>query len=147
VAVDGSSLSDTAYCKAIELARPLRASITAMQVVAHYDVMRLQTAMLQETRARCMREAYRQAEEYLATIATAAAAASVSCDTAVSPATISSRPSWTRPRQGKARQGKARQGDLIVMASHGRRGLQALLIGSETQRVLTHTKIPVLVYH
>jgi len=142
VAVDGSSLSDTAYCKAIELARPLRASITAMQVVAHYDVMRLQTAMLQETRARCMREAYRQAEEYLATIATAAAAASVSCDTAVSPATISSRPSWTRPRQGKAR-----QGDLIVMASHGRRGLQALLIGSETQRVLTHTKIPVLVYH
>ena len=35
--------------------------------------------------------------------------------------------------------------DLIVMASHGRRGLAALLIGSETQRVLTHTSIPVLV--
>jgi nucleotide-binding universal stress UspA family protein len=35
--------------------------------------------------------------------------------------------------------------DLIVMASHGRRGLAALLIGSETQRVLTHTTIPVLV--
>ena len=36
--------------------------------------------------------------------------------------------------------------DLIMMASHGRRGLQGLLIGSETQKVLTHCKIPVLVY-
>ena len=36
--------------------------------------------------------------------------------------------------------------DLIMMASHGRRGLQGLLIGSETQKVLTHSKTPVLVY-
>src|SRR5205809_5762777 len=36
--------------------------------------------------------------------------------------------------------------DLIMMASHGRRGLQGLLIGSETHKVLTHTKIPVLVF-
>lgn len=36
--------------------------------------------------------------------------------------------------------------DLIFMASHGRRGLSALLLGSETQKVLTHTKIPVLVF-
>jgi nucleotide-binding universal stress UspA family protein len=35
--------------------------------------------------------------------------------------------------------------DLIMMASHGRRGMQAVLIGSETTKVLTHTKIPVLV--
>ena len=35
--------------------------------------------------------------------------------------------------------------DLIVMASHGRRGVTALLLGSETQKVLTHSKIPVLV--
>jgi nucleotide-binding universal stress UspA family protein len=36
--------------------------------------------------------------------------------------------------------------DLIMMASHGRRGVQALLLGSETQKVLTHSKIPVLVF-
>ncbi|MGH8631829.1 MAG: universal stress protein, partial [Burkholderiales bacterium] len=36
--------------------------------------------------------------------------------------------------------------DLIFMASHGRRGLSALLLGSETMKVLTHTKVPVLVY-
>ena len=41
-----------------------------------------------------------------------------------------------------ARKSKA---DLIVMASHGRRGMQALLLGSETQKVLTHSRIPVLV--
>lgn len=40
-----------------------------------------------------------------------------------------------------------RQGcDLIFMASHGRRGVEALLLGSETQKVLTHSTIPVLVY-
>ena len=36
--------------------------------------------------------------------------------------------------------------DLIMMASHGRRGFEAVLLGSETQRVLTHSKVPVLVY-
>ena len=40
---------------------------------------------------------------------------------------------------------KAKSADLIVMASHGRRGLSAVLLGSETQKVLTHTTIPVLV--
>jgi nucleotide-binding universal stress UspA family protein len=38
-----------------------------------------------------------------------------------------------------------RKCDLIVMASHGRRGLARALLGSETQKVLTHTRIPVLV--
>ena len=40
---------------------------------------------------------------------------------------------------------KARKCDLIVMASHGRRGLASVLLGSETQKVLTHSKTPVLV--
>ena len=41
---------------------------------------------------------------------------------------------------------KARGCDLIAMASHGRRGVSALLLGSETTKVLTHSTIPVLVY-
>jgi len=40
---------------------------------------------------------------------------------------------------------RSRKCDLIVMASHGRRGLTGLLLGSETTKVLTHSKIPVLV--
>ena len=41
---------------------------------------------------------------------------------------------------------EARRCDLIVMASHGRRGVSAVVLGSETVKVLTHSKIPVLVY-
>jgi nucleotide-binding universal stress UspA family protein len=40
----------------------------------------------------------------------------------------------------------ARRCDLIVMASHGRRGVSAVVLGSKTVKVLTHSKIPVLVY-
>ncbi|EON17553.1 universal stress protein [Cupriavidus sp. GA3-3] len=138
VAVDGSDLSDTAYRKAIALASSIQARLTAIQVVAHYDVMRLQTAMLQETRQRFMQEAYRQAEAYLATIVQEAAAAGVPCEIAC--------PTGDHIFQAIVDEAEARKCDLIVMASHGRRGMQALVIGSETQKVLTHTKIPVLVY-
>jgi nucleotide-binding universal stress UspA family protein len=41
---------------------------------------------------------------------------------------------------------RARGCDLVVMASHGRRGVAALLVGSETTKVLTHSAVPVLVY-
>jgi nucleotide-binding universal stress UspA family protein len=49
------------------------------------------------------------------------------------------------PWEAILEQAKAKNCDLIVMASHGRRGLGALLIGSETQKVLTHGTVPVLV--
>ena len=49
------------------------------------------------------------------------------------------------PWEGIIRTAKAKKCDLIVMASHGRRGLAGLLLGSETTKVLTHSKIPVLV--
>jgi nucleotide-binding universal stress UspA family protein len=47
--------------------------------------------------------------------------------------------------QGIIDTAKKKKCDLIVMASHGRRGISALLLGSETTKVLTHSKIPVLV--
>ena len=49
------------------------------------------------------------------------------------------------PWQGIIRAARGKHCDLIVMASHGRRGLSGLMLGSETTKVLTHTKIPVLV--
>jgi len=45
-----------------------------------------------------------------------------------------------------AKAAKASRCDLIFMASHGRRGIAAVLIGSENHKVLTHCKVPVLVY-
>ncbi len=50
------------------------------------------------------------------------------------------------PYEGIIEVATARGCDLIVMASHGRRGIKSLILGSETQKVLTHSKIPVLVY-
>jgi len=49
------------------------------------------------------------------------------------------------PYQAIIRVAQERNCDLIVMASHGRKGISALILGSETQKVLTHTAIPVLV--
>jgi nucleotide-binding universal stress UspA family protein len=50
------------------------------------------------------------------------------------------------PYEGIIEVATVRGCDLIVMASHGRRGIKSLILGSETQKVLTHSKIPVLVY-
>jgi nucleotide-binding universal stress UspA family protein len=50
------------------------------------------------------------------------------------------------PHEGIIRAAKKHKCDVIFMASHGRRGLAGLLMGSVTQKVLTHSKIPVLVY-
>jgi len=55
------------------------------------------------------------------------------------------RQSNDHPWQAILRTAKEKQCDLIVMASHGRRGLSAIVLGSETQKVLTHSSIPVLV--
>jgi nucleotide-binding universal stress UspA family protein len=49
------------------------------------------------------------------------------------------------PYKGIIRTAKEKGCDLIVMASHGRRGISALVIGSETHKVVTHTNIPVLI--
>lgn len=52
---------------------------------------------------------------------------------------------WDAPYEGIIAAAQAQQCDLIIMSSHGRRGVSAVLMGSETQKVLTHCKIPVLV--
>ena len=49
------------------------------------------------------------------------------------------------PHDAILRQAEASHCDLIVMASHGRKGMQAILLGSETAKVLVHSRIPVLV--
>jgi nucleotide-binding universal stress UspA family protein len=71
------------------------------------------------------------------TVLDAAAAAGVSCDGATVEA--------LHPWEAILDMAKRKSCDLVVMASHGRRGMAALLIGSETSRVLTHSPLPVLV--
>jgi nucleotide-binding universal stress UspA family protein len=94
--------------------------------------------MLEDTREEFARDSRAHAEKYLAVIQEAAKAAGVQCETA----SITS----DQPYEAIIQAAKKRGCDLIMMASHGRKGVQGMLLGSETHKVLTHSRIPVLVY-
>jgi nucleotide-binding universal stress UspA family protein len=80
----------------------------------------------------------RLANEYLQGLGQLAGAAGVKFELIIG--------SSPEPYEGIIETATARHCDLIIMASHGRRGIKSLILGSETQKVLTHSKIPVLVY-
>ena len=139
---DGSALSDKAVDAAIKLAKLLGARITAFHAVEPYP---LQGAYAAEASgvAELQPEIFAErSEEYakrvLAAVASAAATAGVQCTTAYATAGSASQSIVDKANKENC--------DLIVMASHGRRGLEGFLLGSETQKVLTHSSIPVLVY-
>ena len=142
VPTDGSELSDKAVEAAIKLAQLLGARITAFHAMEPYP---LQGAYAAEASgvAELQPEIFAErSEEYakrvLETCKKAADAAKVECNTAY--ATSRS------PSHAIVEKARTENCDLIVMASHGRRGLEGFLLGSETQKVLTHSSIPVLVY-
>lgn len=142
VPIDGSALSDKAVEAAIKLAKLAGARLTAFHAVEPYP---LQGAYAAEASgvAELQPEIFAERnEEYakrvLGAVASAAAAADVQCTTDY--ATSHS------PSKAIVEKASNEKCDLIVMASHGRRGLEGFLLGSETQKVLTHTSIPVLVY-
>ena len=84
------------------------------------------------------RDAKKQAEIALQAIADRARAAGVDYDAEFTQSDV--------PHEAIIRAAQKHGCDLIFMASHGRRGLSGLLLGSETQKVLTHSRVPVLVY-
>ena len=142
IPTDGSELSDKAVEAAIKLAKLAGARITAFHAVEPYP---LQGAYAAEASgvAELQPEIFAErSEEYarrvLDAVASAAAAAQVQCTTSYATSRSAS--------QAIVDKAAAENCDLIVMASHGRRGLEGFLLGSETQKVLTHTSIPVLVY-
>ncbi|MDF3885329.1 universal stress protein [Cupriavidus basilensis] len=138
LAVDGSPLSDAAFQKALLLAQEMNARITALRVGPKYHVFAYHTEMLSDARELFAEEIADSAKKYLERIALDAAAAGVTCETTFLIEDL--------PYEAIIKTAEDRGCDLIVMASHGRRGVQGVLIGSETQKVLTHSKIPVLVY-
>lgn len=135
---DGSDLSVAAILKGIQVARGMNAKVTGFHVLPEFHVLTYQTEMLGSTEEEFQRHAKAQAEQYLGVIVRAAKEANVVCETASSVS--------DHPYEEIILAAGERVCDLIVMASHGRKGLQGLLLGSETQKVLTHSVIPVLVY-
>lgn len=136
--VDGSPLSEAAFSKALVFAREARARVTVIRVIPDFHVYTYQVELLADTRTRFVQEATRSSADYLKTLAAEAEAADVSCETLCV--------IHDHPYEAIIQAAQEKECDLIVMASHGRRGLQGVLIGSETNKVLTHSNIPVLVY-
>ena len=139
VATDGSKLSDKAVAHAVELARSVGGTITSFYAAPDYPMPAYADGMVYEpvSRKEYAKLAAQDAEKILDKVVAKAKAGGVECKTAFDIAATPWEAILTASKKSKA--------DVIVMASHGRRGLSAVLLGSETQKVLTHTKLPVLV--
>lgn len=136
---DGSPLSDIATEKGIALARSVGAKVTGVHVMPEYHPLSYRIDTLQSSQHDFKMDGQSHAATYLNKMAQAAIEARVPCDTVAV--------MGDHAYEKIIAEAVKRDCDLIVMASHGRKGIQALLLGSETHKVLTHTKIPVLVFH
>jgi nucleotide-binding universal stress UspA family protein len=140
VPTDGSQLSSDTAKRAVAFAKETRAKVTFFFAKPDYPVAFYgEGALIDPTTPDKFADmAEQQAKEILAGHEVMARAEGVECSSTTAVSDI--------PYEaiiGAAEQSGA---DLIFMASHGRRGISGLLLGSETQKVLTHSKIPVLVY-
>jgi nucleotide-binding universal stress UspA family protein len=139
VTTDGSALSARAVDQAIDLARAIGAQLFALKVVQSRPENHWDGALLHERAAHARVEA-EQAELSQAVVDAVKASAQVAGVQATA-LTFKS----TSVADAVIEVAQKNECDLIVMASHGRRGLARVLLGSETQHVLTHSQIPVLV--
>jgi len=141
VPTDGSELSLGAVDRAIQFARETGAKIIGFHAVEDMHPMPGAYVNIAELKAQINfpERAAAVAREFLGKIEERAKAASVECRTLHEVTT-------KHPYEAIIDAANANGCDLIFMASHGRRGIQAVVMGSETVKVLTHSKIPVLVY-
>lgn len=139
LATDGSALSKKAHKAALSLAELTGAELVALKVVPRYPMayfegaMPVDPAVISEVEKKWADDA----KALLGIVATAGQAKGVS----VKPLLVKS----DLVADAIVAAAKKHKCDLIVMASHGRKGIKRLLLGSETQHVLTHSTVPVLV--
>ena len=133
---DGSELSARAISGAIDMAKRLGARIVGMTVVEPYSYSSLseyRPESYEDYEARMNKAA----QERLAGLEAAAKAAGVEVESKIARS--------FSPYEAIIDTAKANKCDLIVMASHGRQGVSRLILGSETQKLLAHSRVPVLV--
>ena len=138
IPTDGSDLSRKAMLYGVQLAKECGARVTALTLTEPFRVASMDAVLVSVGEDEYDEESRRIADQALEQVKVAADAAGVPCDT-VSEV-------HDQPYRAIIDAAHAKGCDLIVMASHGRRGVSALLLGSETVKVLTHSTIPVLVY-
>lgn len=138
VPTDGSALCDQAVTAAIECARCCGGRIVAFSVAEPYPSAPVADGAIVIDGGSDSRELQHEALERVKKVAQAAQAAGVPCSTAIALS--------FRPHEEIIAAVAKHQCDVIFMASHGRRGLDRLLAGSETQKVLDYASVPVMVF-
>ena len=140
IPTDGSELAHKAVAQALALARAVGAQVTALTVEPSFNVYDLPASRIDQITgvfAEHAKHVKEHATKILSAVAEAAKAGGVECETM--------QLIHDHPYEAIVAAAKERGCDLIVMASHGRSGIAAVVLGSTTTKVLTHTSVPVLV--
>jgi nucleotide-binding universal stress UspA family protein len=139
VATDGSTLSKKAVTSAISLAASLGAELVALKVVPRYPQSYFEggLALQADEVSRVENQWALDGQAIVDAVEKTAATKGVKTKAVTAKSDLVSEAIIATAKKQKC--------DLIIMASHGRRGIKRLLLGSETQLVLTHSHIPVLV--
>jgi len=138
IPTDGSELAWKAVRHGIALAQRIGAKVTALPVSPPFHTFTTDTQMIEDTPAQYQTRVRDHAEKTLGAVADAAQTAGVNCEIV--------HLEHEHPYRAIIDTADAKACHLIVMASHGRQGISAIVLGSETLKVLTHCKIPVLVH-
>jgi len=137
IPTDGSALSLAAVEYGIALAKSVGAKVTVLTVSTPFHTFAVEPVMVTDTPEQYARQVAVLAKKYLDAAQEVALAAGVNCET--------EHVEHDHPYLAIIDAAAKKSCDLIVMASHGRRGISAIVLGSETNKVLTHSSIPVLV--
>jgi nucleotide-binding universal stress UspA family protein len=137
IPTDGSELSQNAISYGIALAKAVNAKVTVLTVSAPFQTIALESGMVAETSEEYGERTATRAAAHLSAAKEIASASGVNCETM--------HVEHDQPYLAIIETAAQKLCDLIVMASHGRRGISAVVLGSETLKVLTHSTIPVLV--
>lgn len=134
---DGSQLSQRAADTALQFAQLNGARLTVISVVQPTPFVPIADAVALPDAELLDRQMQQAAQHNLDQVQAAAMAAGVPCEAVLAQS--------TNPYEAIVKTAEERHCDIILMASHGRKGLNKLILGSETQKVLAHTDLPVLV--
>ena len=138
IPTDGSDLAEKAVVQGLELARQLGARVTLVSVIQPLRPPGGESVQLRATLEEYDNEQRRQTESWLAQAGQRASASGVTCEVVAVNA--------MNPADAIVETARERGCDLVAIASHGRSGLSAVLLGSVTQKVLAGSDLPVLVY-
>lgn len=138
IPTDGSPLSSVAIEKGLAFARDAGAKVTILTVAEPFHVFSTESDQLSKTEEEYERQSREQTSQYLREAELKAKTLAVPCEALMV--------RNDQPYRAIIETAADKGCDLIAMASHGRKGASAILLGSETVKVLTHSTIPVLVY-